>query len=46
MAKENTSITIESELLNKGQEQAKKERRSFSSFIEFLIDKYLKSTKN
>jgi predicted CopG family antitoxin len=40
MGKINKSITINSEIFEKGKNQAKHERRSFSSFIEYLIDAY------
>ena len=42
MTKKATSITIEKTLEKEGRTQAKKEHRSFSSLIEYLLDSYLK----
>jgi predicted CopG family antitoxin len=43
MGKVNKSITIDKDVAKLAQEQAKIERRSFSSFVEFLIHYYLKN---
>jgi hypothetical protein len=45
MGKVNKSITIDEDIAKAGEEQAIKERRSFSSFIEFLVDSYLSAIK-
>jgi len=45
MGKVNKSITIDEDIVKKGEEQAVKERRSFSSFIEYLMDSYLMALK-
>lgn len=41
MAKKQTTITIDKDLLEKGQERAKKERRSFTSLLEVSLERYL-----
>lgn len=41
MTKVSRSISIDAKILRAGEEQAKKERRSLSSLIEFLLDKHL-----
>ena len=46
MAKKNTSISIESEILKDGQKQAKAESRSFSSLVQYLLSTYLTGLKN
>ena len=46
MAKVQKSITMDSEIATEGEKQAKSERRSFSSFVEYLVDSYLKQVKN
>jgi|GEM_PF-2598575 len=45
MGKVNKSITIDENIVKKGEEQAVKERRSFSSFVEYLMDSYLIALK-
>ena len=45
MGKVNKSITINKDIVKAGEEQAIKERRSFSSFVEYLIDAYLMALK-
>jgi hypothetical protein len=45
MGKVNKSITIDEDIAKAGEEQAVKERRSFSSFVEYLVDAYLKALK-
>jgi len=45
MVKTNRSISIDNTILNDGEKQAKKERRSFSSLVEYLLDKYLTALK-
>jgi hypothetical protein len=45
MKKINTSITIDKTVLKDAKEQAKFEKRSFSSLVELLIEKYLTSKK-
>ncbi len=44
-AKINKSVTIDEDIAKAGEEQAIKERRSFSSFVEYLIDAYLMALK-
>jgi len=46
MAKKNTSISIEEEVLTQAEEQCKKEKRSFSSMVELLVEKYLNYINN
>lgn len=46
MAKVIKSITIDPEVFNEGRSQAKKERRSFSSLVEMLVDAYVNSIKS
>jgi hypothetical protein len=41
MGKVNRSISLDEDIAKAGEEQAGKERRSFSSFVEYLIDSYL-----
>jgi predicted CopG family antitoxin len=43
MGRINKSISIDSDIAKKGEDQAKQEHRSFSSFIEHLIADYIKS---
>ena len=45
MGKVNKSITIDEDIAKAGEEQAVKERRSFSSFVEYLVDSYLIALK-
>ncbi len=45
MGKVNKSITIDEDIAKAGEEQAVKERRSFSSFVEYLVDSYLMTLK-
>lgn len=45
MGKVNKSITINEDIAKAGEEQAVKERRSFSSFVEYLVDAYLMALK-
>jgi len=46
MTKINKSISIDKKIVKLAEQQAKKERRSFSSFIENLVDTYLKQLIN
>jgi hypothetical protein len=41
MAKVNKSVTIDEDIARAAEGQAKKERRSFSSLVEYLLDVYL-----
>jgi len=41
MAKVNKSVTIDEEIAREAEKQAEKERRSFSSLVEYLLDSYL-----
>jgi hypothetical protein len=45
MEKINRSITISDQIAKAADDQAAKEMRSFSSFIEYVIVKYLESVK-
>lgn len=44
-AKINKSVTIDEDIAKAGEKQATKERRSFSSLVEYLIDSYLMALK-
>jgi len=46
MTKINKSISIDEKIVKLAKQQAKKERRSFSSFIENIVDTYLKQLIN
>jgi hypothetical protein len=41
----NKSITIDKTIAKQGEDQAKKECRSFSSLVEYLLDTYIRKTK-
>ena len=45
VTKKGRSITIDKQILTKGEYQAKKESRSLSSLIEFLLNSYLTKIK-
>ena len=46
MVKTSRSISIDKTILSAGEKQAKSERRSFSSLVEYLLDKYIKYLKD
>ena len=45
MGKVNKSITINEDIAKAGEEQAVRECRSFSSFVEYLVNSYLMALK-